>query len=169
MWSRCVLGAVLAWTAAMLVPTGTPAQTPPPGEAAADAAEVAPTWFPASIERREPPFFAGGAFTRLDYHPLEGAREPWRLCAVLPPQDFEYFRALAGGVRAEAARQGVQLDLSAVETFEVEAQVARLEGCLESESDAILVAPVAREGLNAVLGRARARGVPVIEIGRAHV
>lgn len=176
MRSRGLMGAVLACTIATLASFDAAAQTasPPAGDADAPAPGTAETgaaetgaaepWFPQSVERRDPPFFRGGAFTRLDYHPLDGAREPWALCAVLPPQDFEYFRALAAGVRAEAARQGVRLTLDAVESFDAEAQAAQVDACLQDEVDAVLVAPVARTGLEAVLSRARARGVPVIEL-----
>lgn len=170
---RCVVSGVTMLAAATLAPASTLAQSAPTvdGDAIADIASDA--WFPQSVERREPPFFDGGAFTRLDYVPLDGAAEPWNLCAVLPPQDFEYFRALAGGIQAEAARQGVTLTLDAVDGFDAEAQATMLEACLENDSDALLVAPVAHDGLGAVLSRARARRVPVIDLvtgsGRANV
>jgi protein TorT len=142
-----------------------------PGVAVAQAAaaplaavEGEDRWFPQSVERREPPFFEGGAFTRLDYVPLDRATEPWELCAVVPPQEVEYFRALAGGMQAEAARQGVILTVEALETFDPEAQARRLEACLERDSDALLIAAAARDGLGPLLARARAGDVPVIDV-----
>ena len=164
MTMRCLLCGVTILAAATLSPAPLPAQTAATVDEDATAEDAGDPWFPQSIERREPPFFEGGVFTRIDYVPLEGAAEPWDLCAVLPPQDFEYFRALAAGIRAEAARQGVTLTLDAVDSFDAEAQATMLEACLENDSDALLVAPVAHDGLGAVFSRARARRVPVIDL-----
>jgi len=160
---RGAVGGAIILAAATLAP---PALAPTAPAIAEEVVAEASSdvWFPQSIERREPPFFDGGAFTRLDYVPLERAAESWDLCAVLPPQDFEYFRALAAGVRAEAARQGVTLTLEAVDSFDAEEQATLLDACLENDSDALLVAPVAQEGLGAVFSRARARRVPVIDL-----
>lgn len=165
MTMRCLACGVMSWIAVMLAAPPMLAQSAPSDDADGDAAAIASDpWFPQSIERREPPFFEGGVFTRIDYVPLERAAQPWDLCAVLPPLDFEYFRALAGGIRAEAARLGVTLTLDAVDGFDADAQATLLEACLENESDALLVAAVARDGLRAALSRARARGVPVIDL-----
>jgi len=144
---------------------GVPAANPAGEAAAPDAGEeTADVWYPESVEHRRPPFYPGGTYTRLDYMPLDGAAEAWELCAVLPPQNFEYFRALAGGLAAEAARQGVSLELDAVDAFDAEAQLALLENCLDSEADALLVAAVAKDAFGTALSRARARGVPVIDM-----
>lgn len=142
---------------------GAPAAAAPGEAAVADATEeAADVWYPQSVERRRPPFYPGGTYTRLDYMPLDRAAERWNLCAVVPPQRFEYFQALAGGLAAEAARQGVSLELAAVDEFDAEAQRALLESCLEGEPDALLVAAVAEDALGAALSRARARDLPVI-------
>jgi protein TorT len=143
-------------------PTTSGPSEPPAAVVAPDA--TAETWYPQSIERRRPPFYEGGAFTRLDYVPLAGAAERWRLCAVLPPKEFEYFQALAGGLAAEAARQGVDLRVHHVESFDEAAQAALLERCLDDGTDALLVAAVARAALDAPLSHARARGVPIIDL-----
>ncbi len=131
-----------------------------------DAAPVVEeAWFPQSVESREPPFHRGGSFTRHDYVPLAGATERWELCATVPPLMFEYFRALASGLEAEAERQGVSIAIMGVDGFDIDAQAAILDTCLEEGAHALIVGAVARDGLGSVLSRARASGVPVIDVG----
>jgi periplasmic protein TorT len=161
LWVWVLLAGVAAAVAPEVKAQG--AASAPGGATASEPAEAAAdVWYPASVERRRPPFYPGGTYTRLDYMPLAGAAEAWELCAVLPPQNFEYFRALAGGLAAEAARQAVSLELTAVDEFDAEAQLELLESCLEGEPDALLVAAVAEDAFGAPLSRARARGLPVI-------
>ena len=162
---RGVLCGVVLGTLASTSPAWSQGQQTPLAEAERDPlfANFAESWYPQSIERRRPPFFDGGVYTRLDYVPLDGAAEAWDVCAVLPPEDFEYFRALAGGLRAEASRQGVRLTLEHVESFDVEAQAQLVEACLENDSDAIILSAVERDGFGSLLSRAYARRVPVID------
>ena len=162
---RPLLAVVTASLLAGTVPAAAQLGTPP--SAATDAASpIAPeaAWYPISIESREPPFYQGAAYTRLDYIPLADAEaaERWEICASVPPTTFEYFRAMRQGLEAEAARQGVAITVTTVDDFDVETQVAQLDACLEAEADALIVGAVGPEGYGAVLARARAAGVPVI-------
>jgi|GEM_PF-1865523 len=145
------------------------------GPEAMAPAGVAPldAWFPRSVESRQPPFFEGGAYTRTGYMPLERAEELWRICASVPPTSFDYFDVLAKGLEAEARRQGVLLRLLELEDFDIEAQVAQVEQCLEDEADALIVIALEREAFDPVFRQAQDRGVPVIDLttgsGSRHV
>lgn len=157
-----------ALVAASLLAGGTSATAQsagmPPSATDASPSPIAPAeaWYPISIESREPAFYEGAAYTRFDYMPLEGAAEPWAICASVPPTSFAYFRAVAQGLEAEAARQNVAITVTTVDDFDVETQVSQLDSCLEAEADALIVGAVGPEGYGAVLARARAAGVPVI-------
>lgn len=123
------------------------------------------TWYPVSIESREPPFNPQGFFTRVDYVPRPGASQPWRLCASIPDLRFPYLQAVAHGLEAEARRQGVELRLEDVGSFDVDRQRAQLEACLADGTDALLVVAAAgRGGLEPVLARALDLGVQVVDI-----
>lgn len=155
--------AILAVTAGTAGAQPQPAEETPP----AVAAPAADTWYPTPVERRQPPLYEGGAFTRLGYVPLAGAAERWRICAVIPPTSFQYFRPLAGGLRAEADRQGVELRLTALEELDVAAQAEAIGACLDADVDALIVTALGRDELRDVRSRAWARGTPIVETALA--
>ncbi len=156
-----LFASLLSLLVTTLLATAAPAQVSPSVAAATAITDVA--WYPQSIESRQPPFHEGGAYTRLDYVPLPGAAERWKICASVPPTSFEYFRAIAGGLEAEAARQGVGITVHTLDDFDVEAQAVQLETCLEEQADAVILAPVGPEGFGPALARARTVGMPVIQ------
>jgi protein TorT len=121
-------------------------------------------WFPRSIESRLPPFFEGGAYTRSGYIPLDRAEDLWDICASVPPTSFDYFDLIARGLKAEARRQGVLLRLKEIEDFDVNAQIADIEECLEDQADALIVVALEPGVFDTVFLRARERGVPVIDL-----
>lgn len=162
---RSFATALAVFTAAV----GPAGAQPQPAEetAPAAAAPAAKTWYPAPVERRQPPLYEGGAFTRLGYVPLAGAAEPWRVCAVVPPTAFQYFQPLVGGLSAEAERQGVALQLTTLENWDIEVQAEALGACLDADADALISTALGLDQLSDVMSRARARGTPVVEVALA--
>ncbi len=121
-------------------------------------------WFPVRVETREPPFSAEGTLTRVDYFPGDGARRKWRLCATLPGLQFPYFAAVAHGLSAETARQGVEIRIDDAGGFHAESQRVTLEDCLANGYSAILVAPAQDGALAGLRQRALSSGVVVIDM-----
>jgi len=121
------------------------------------------TWYPQPVEARDPPFNPQGTFTRFNYMPLGDVSRRWRLCASVPPSQLDYVQALIYGLESEAARQNVRLALYQEEGG-VEQQVERLANCLDQEFDALILVAAAADGFASILARARARGVPVVDL-----
>lgn len=129
-----------------------------------DAGTAAEAWWPVSVETRHPPFNPQGTLTRSDYVPVERAMEFHWLCASLPDLEVGYMLAVAHGMREEARRQGVSLQIENAGGFDRARQRAQLASCLEDDADAILVVDVTGEGFADVIAQARARGTTVIDV-----
>lgn len=128
------------------------------------AQAVAADWAPVLVEVRDPPFNPYGTYRRVDYVPGTGANEPWQLCASLPGLEFAYFRAVAHGLREEAARQNVRLRIEDAGGFDGPRQRRQLQDCMDEGADALLVAAAADGALAPLIDTARASGVPVIDM-----
>ncbi len=176
MHGRMIPGlSIAAATVLAALPAAAQLDSVRPVDPAAAPVGVVPAdaWFPQSVESRQPPFFEGGAYTRIGYVPGTHAEDAWEICVSVPPASFDYFDVIARGLVAEAQRQGVSLRLEELEDFDVDAQVAQVEQCLEDEADAIVVVALERGVFDPVFRQARQRGVPVIDLatgsGSRHV
>lgn len=102
---------------------------------------------------------------RLNYEPLPRARQPWRLCAVLPHLKDNYWLAVNYGLVAEARRQGVRIQVYFGPGYTaVEPQLAQLRDCVSGGADALLIAAVHPRALNAELAQLHARGLKLIDL-----
>lgn len=88
----------------------------------------------------------------------------WSLCVSLPTLKDPYWLAANYGLITQAERLGVQMTiLDAGGYDQLPKQISDLEDCVASGADAILVAAVSGEGVQAKIDQIMADGIPVFE------
>lgn len=99
------------------------------------------------------------------YQPLAKAARPWRVCALLPHGKDKYWWGVSWGLAEEARRQGIKLGIYQAGGYEhLPVQVQQLRSCLRRKADAIILAAISAQGLDAEIARASEAGVPVIDL-----
>jgi protein TorT len=113
-------------------------------------------WYPVATRADGQPF---------SYQPLLKARQPWRICALLPHGKDKYWWAVAWGLQQEAERQKVKLGIYQAGGYEnLEAQRGQFRDCLAKRADAIILAAISSTGLNDLISAAAQQQVPVIDL-----
>lgn len=99
------------------------------------------------------------------YQPLPRAAKPWRICALLPHARDKYWWSVSWGLEMEARRLGVSLGIYQAGGYEhLGEQRRQFAQCLAVGTDAIVLGAISADGLNAEIGRAAQRHVPVIDL-----
>ncbi|MEK1908390.1 MAG: TMAO reductase system periplasmic protein TorT [Pseudomonas sp.] len=113
-------------------------------------------WYPVQVQ-------ADGQ--ALAYTPLAKARQPWRLCALLPHGKDRYWWGVAWGLHGEAKRQGVKLGIYEAGGYEnPQVQIDQLRQCQRLDADAYLIAAINTEDLCPAIAELQAEGTPVIDL-----
>jgi protein TorT len=99
------------------------------------------------------------------YRPMPKASKEWNLCLLVPYMD-PYWLAINYGVVEEAKRMGAKVTMQNANGYaNLPAQINQLNNCVARGSDAVLLAAVSAEGLNAQVKQAIDKGIPVIDLG----
>ena len=98
---------------------------------------------------------SGGSCTREEKH--AGTKT---VGVTLLTRAHLFYRDLEEGLRAEAAKQHIELIVTAAE-FDLGKQTGQIEDFVARKVDAIIVSPVDSRGIGAGIGKANAAGIPV--------
>lgn len=113
-------------------------------------------WFPA-------PVVSDGR--ALNYLPQNKAREPWKICALLPQGFGRYWWAMSWGLAKEAERQGVRLGIYDAGGYQNEGvQREQFEHCLAQGAQAFIVGGISAQGLCPQIQAVAQRGMPVVDL-----
>lgn len=85
------------------------------------------------------------------------------LGASLLTQQHPFYLELAQAMKAQAARQGAQLDVS-IANQDLNRQISDVEDFISRKVQAIILSPVDSKGVKAAVLKARAAGIPVITV-----
>lgn len=109
------------------------------------------------------PFDDESPAATVQYHPLDRAAKPWRLCVIYPHLKDAYWLSVNFGMVEEARRLGVSFDLYEAGGYpNLPRQIEQVEACGKRKMDALILGPVSYEGLTpSVL--AISRLMPVID------
>ena len=99
------------------------------------------------------------------YAPLPRASRAWRICALLPHARDKYWWGVSWGLSDEARLRGIKLGIYQAGGYEfLPMQRLQFDACLKKGADAIVLAAISTDGMNADIARAVKRGVPVIDL-----
>lgn len=88
----------------------------------------------------------------------------WNLCVSLPTLQDPYWLAVNYGLVTQAERLGIEMTVFDAGGYDqLPKQISDLEDCVTSGADAILVAAVSGEGVQAKIDQIVSDGIPVIE------
>jgi protein TorT len=120
------------------------------------AAPVLADWYPVTVR-------ADGELRQ--YRPLERARQPWRICALLPHGMDRYWWGVAWGLDGEAKRQGVGLGIYEAGGYaHTGGQARQMQECREMQADAYLIAATHASELCPQIEQLLTEGRPVIDL-----
>jgi periplasmic protein TorT len=106
---------------------------------------------------------SGGATAEVKFEPVTKASKKWSLCVLVPHMQDSYWAGVDYGLVSEAERVGVKLTILQAGGYEnLPRQVNQFDDCLNSNADAILVAPISEAGLASKLKQAMANKIPQI-------
>jgi protein TorT len=124
----------------------------------AAAEEPSAAW---AVDTWSPPFDYSGHSTSLDYAPLRGAAQPWRICASYPHLKDSYWLSVNYGMVEQAHALGVQLHVVEAGGYpNLDRQIAQVRACVAA-ADALIVGTVSYDGLTPTI-REIAPRMPVI-------
>ncbi|MCP5374189.1 MAG: TMAO reductase system periplasmic protein TorT, partial [Hyphomicrobiales bacterium] len=149
---RAVLGVILPLLGAVLSGAG--------------AASAGPAqWAPFPVFEWTPPFDMASPRKERMYVPLDRAERDWRLCVSFPHLKDAYWLGVNYGLVDEAQRLGVGLHLYDAGGYDhLQTQVRQIEACVADKASAVIVAGIDADGLNDVLGRVHAAGIPIVDL-----
>ncbi len=90
--------------------------------------------------------------------------KPWRICALFPHLKDSYWLAADYGIVAEAKRDHVHLQLYEAGGYtNLSTQLNQLDNCIAQGYDAIVLGAISADGVGALVRKATAKGMPVID------
>ncbi len=99
------------------------------------------------------------------YAPAAHASKRWRIAFLFPHMKDPYWAGVAYGVITEAKRLGVAADiLPAAGYDDLHGQLQKMDEAIAARYDAIVVSPISMTANNISIAKARARGIPVLEL-----
>jgi protein TorT len=108
---------------------------------------------------------ASGRVVASHYAPAPRASKPWRIAFLFPHTKDPYWVGVSYGVISEARRLGVAADiLPAAGYADLQGQLLRMEQAIAAKYDAIVISPISMTANNASIAKARAAGIPVLEL-----
>lgn len=125
------------------------------GAATAQAAD----WWPVKVQ-----VGAGDKIAIADYVPLDKASKPWNVCVSLPHLKDPLFVSANYGMIEEAKRLGVKVQtLDAGGYTGLNTQISQIENCVAGGADVVVMVAVARDGMNNLLNKLKAKNIPVVD------
>ena len=129
------------------------------------ASAAGPEWSPVEVWVWDPPFDTASPRTLQQYEPLEAKNREWKICASIPHLKDAYWLGVNYGLVDEAKRLDVTFRLFEAGGYgNLEVQIEQIQACLDSDPDALIVSAVDSDKLNPMLEKARAKGIPVIDL-----
>ncbi|OJY27920.1 MAG: TMAO reductase system periplasmic protein TorT [Rhodobacterales bacterium 65-51] len=114
------------------------------------------------LEARSFPFDDSSPAHPVNYHPLDHATRPWRLCILYPHLKDAYWLSVNYGMVEEARRLGVAFYVFEAGGYpNLDRQAEQLKGCSGAEFDAVILGTVSYDGLTPLVEALAARK-PVI-------
>jgi len=108
---------------------------------------------------------ASGRLVQGVYAPAAHASKRWRIAFLFPHLKDPYWSGCAYGVISEARRLGVVADiLPATGYDDLQGQVQKMDEAIAAKYDAIVISPISLTANNPSIVRARAAGIPVLEL-----
>jgi len=99
------------------------------------------------------------------YAPAAHASKRWRIAFLFPHMKDPYWSGCAYGVISEARRLGVVADiLPAAGYDDLKGQLQKMDEAIAAKYDAIVISPISMTANNNSIARARAAGIPVLEL-----
>ncbi|WP_343728288.1 TMAO reductase system periplasmic protein TorT [Duganella sp.] len=108
---------------------------------------------------------ASGRVVPGHYAPAAHASKRWRIAFLFPHLKDPYWSGCAYGVISEARRLGVVADiLPATGYDDLQGQLQKMDEAIAARYDAIVISPISMTANNHSIARARAAGIPVLEL-----
>jgi protein TorT len=108
---------------------------------------------------------ASGRVVPGQYGPAAPASKRWRIAFLFPHMKDPYWSGCAYGVISEARRLGVVADiLPATGYDDLQGQITKMDAAIAARYDAIVISPISMTANNQSIARARAAGIPVLEL-----
>lgn len=102
---------------------------------------------------------------RRNWSMSESAREPWRVCALLPHGKDRYWWGVAWGLAEEGRRLNLRLGIYQANSYaDLPIQKRQWAACEAAGAQAFIIAAIKSDGLNEEIARAMAAGKPVIDL-----
>lgn len=108
---------------------------------------------------------ASGRVVGGHYAPALRASKHWRIAFLFPHMKDPYWGGVAYGVLSEARRLGVAADILPASGYnDLQGQLQKMDAAIAARYDAIVVSPISMTANNASIAKARAAGIPVLEL-----
>jgi protein TorT len=154
-WSLSLLAAALAALAPALAQTGARFAPIP----------VTSIFRPVQLNGTADDALASGRLVPGVYPPAAHASKRWRIAFLFPHLKDPYWAGCAYGVISEAKRLGVVADiLPATGYDDLQGQLQKMDEAIAARYDAIVISPISLTANNPSIARARAAGIPVLEL-----
>lgn len=124
--------------------------------ALASLSAYAANWYPVSVL---------GDGKKLEYKPLLKASKSWRICALLPHGQDQFWWGVAWGLTEEAKSLNTKLGVYQAGGYgNLNVQRQQFNRCMAKKADAIILAAISPEGLEAERAKAKERHIVVIDM-----
>lgn len=108
---------------------------------------------------------ASGRVVQGVYTAAPHASKRWRIAFLFPHMKDPYWGGVAYGVLTEARRLGVAADILPASGYDdLQGQVRRMDEAIAAKYDAIVISPISMTANNPSIVRAKAAGIPVLEL-----
>lgn len=108
---------------------------------------------------------ASGRVVPGQYRMAAPASKAWRIAFLFPHLKDPYWDGCAYGVVSEAKRLGVAVDILPARGYDdLAGQLREMDRAIAAKYDAIVLSPISMTANNASIAKARAAGIPVIEL-----
>ena len=108
---------------------------------------------------------ASGRVVQGVYAPAAHANKHWRIAFLFPHMKDPYWAGVAYGLISEAKRLGVAADILPANGYDdLHGQLQKMDAAIAAKYDAIVVSPISIMANNISFAKARAAGIPVLEL-----
>lgn len=123
-------------------------------------------WYPFPVYEWNPAFNTDSKRTKTEYVPIEGkAEKKWRICASIPHLKDAYWLAVNYGLVEQAETHGVSVSIFEAGSYSnIDVQISQIEKCLSEGMDALIVSATSFNGVDDVLAKVHAAGIPIIDL-----
>jgi protein TorT len=106
-----------------------------------------------------------GRVVNTHYSMAAAASKVWRIAFIFPHMKDPYWIGCNYGVISEAKRLGVAVDIFVADGYnDLVGQLRKMDEAIAAKYDAIVISPLSLTANNSSIAKARALGIPVIEL-----